>query len=88
LFFRFFVSSTRVEPRNDGGISSAAGVVQTSTIFRYAMIEAACFLNGLVFFLESGVVNLVVAGLGILLMVLAFPTRKKIVNAVGGLITK
>ncbi len=54
----------------------------TETLIRFALIEAAIFLNSMVFMIESHRVSLVVVGIGILVMLFCFPRRSNMIAVI------
>ncbi len=56
--------------------------LQTSHVIRCAMIEAGIYLNLVVLLLDHGWVNLYIAGFGMVLLTLLFPTKGRTVRGI------
>lgn len=74
--------SSNVENRDDAVIDSIMQMIFTESITRGAIIEGAILLNMMVFMLEPHLIPLVVAGIGILLMLLLIPWPSRAVSKV------
>ena len=82
-----FASGTPAANDNDGSgneaaIKTAANAIFVETLIRFFLIEAAIFLNLMVFFIEPHYASLVVSGIGVLLMLVFFPRQSKMAAAV------
>jgi MFS family permease len=76
-FIAFKVISAQTHSRKDE-LKSHFGVLQSAWIVRFALVEGACFLNLIVTLLENSLITLFVAVLGILILLLAFPSTMKV----------
>jgi hypothetical protein len=82
-----FASGTPASVENDesdrqAAIKTAANAIFVETLIRFFLIEAAIFLNLMVFFIEPHYASLVVVGIGVLLMLIFFPRQSKMAAAV------
>ena len=69
---------------NSSLVDKLFGVFQTNLVIRFALIEAVLLLNLLVFMLEKNPLNLVVVGLGLLMMLGFFPFSSRVTSWIGG----
>lgn len=70
------------DPPDEADVRKIMAGLQTSHIIKSAMIEGGVYLNLIVLLLDHGLFNLWVAGLGIVLLVLQFPTLGRFVGRV------
>ncbi len=70
------------ESDRQAAIKTAANAIFVETLIRFFLIEAAIFLNLMVFFIEPHYASLVVVGIGVLLMLIFFPRQSKMAAAV------
>lgn len=74
---------TDAEPiENDKVVDSAFQLYLTSQVAAWAMVEAAIFLNLMVFMIESGYVSVSVAGLGLVVLLASFPFGFRVLKKV------
>jgi hypothetical protein len=66
----------------DRDIDAAVATLTTESLIRYAMLEGAVFLNLMVLIIEPHLASLVVAGIGLLLMIVLFPRQSRLVAAI------
>ena len=65
---------------DDGLIHKLLATFQTSMIIRFAMIEGAVFLNLMLFMVERNPINLIVGGVGLLIMLAMLPLPGRVWN--------
>ncbi|MFN0019507.1 MAG: hypothetical protein ACKVP0_14705 [Pirellulaceae bacterium] len=70
--------ATKNEPEEAAAIQAAFVPIQTATIVGCALFEGACFANLLAYFQDAELVHLVVAGIGLLFILLHFPLGRRI----------
>lgn len=56
--------------------------LMTENLIRFVLIEAAIFLNLMVFFIEPHRATLIVVAIGILLMLVCFPRQSKLISKI------
>jgi len=61
---------------SETGLKSIFGLLQTTSIIRYALLEGAMFFNLIAFLLEGSVVSLIIVGLGLAIMAAHFPRQE------------
>jgi hypothetical protein len=61
-------------PRSEDDVKAAVGRFAVGRIIRFAILEGGCFLNLVVYLLDHSLLSLVVAGIGLFLLMLSFPT--------------
>ena len=66
-------------PIEDKDIDAALPMMMTETLIRYALIEGGIFLNAMVMIIEPHLASLIVAGTGLLLMLVLFPLQSKMI---------
>jgi len=76
------VSNASSSPVEEPGIAAAIPMLMTETLIRYALIEGGVFLNLMVLIIEPHLASLVVAGIGLLLMLVLFPRRSKMMSTI------
>ena len=83
---KIFASGRDAAPPADSDQSNAIKPILESlmaeNLIRFALIEAAIFLNLMVFMIESHRAALVVVGIGILLMLICFPRQSKMITTI------
>ena len=62
------------------GIKQFAGQFQVANIIRIAMLEGAAFLNLIFYFVDKSLIELVVAGICLLLLGIGFPTSNRVIG--------
>ena len=70
------------EPVEYTDIKTLLSGLQTSHVIRCVMIEAGIYLNLVVLLLDHGWFNLYIAGLGMVLLMLLFPTKGRTVRGI------
>jgi hypothetical protein len=61
-------------------VMAIANMILTENLIRFTLLEAAIFLNLMVFIIEPHIALLVVAGIGLLLMLVFFPRQSKMIS--------
>ena len=72
------LSNESREIDDDKAIDSIVGSLSISQIIFLAIIEGAIFLNLLTFMLEHSKPSLIIIGLGLLILVMSFPTKSRL----------
>jgi len=70
------------EPVEYSDVKTLLVGLQTSHVIQCAMIEAGIYLNLMVLLLDHGWVNLYVAGFGMVVLMLLFPTKGRTVRKI------
>ena len=70
------------EPVEYSDVRTLLSGLQTSHIIQCAMIEGGIYLNLVVLLLDHGLFNLYIAGLGMVLLMLLFPTEGRTVRRI------
>jgi hypothetical protein len=83
---KVFASGNDVAPPADSdqsdAIKSILDSLMAENVIRFALIEAAIFLNLMVFMIEPHRAALVVVGIGILLMLICFPRQSRMITTI------
>jgi MFS family permease len=72
------LSNERREIDDNQAIDSIISSLSISQIIFFAIVEGAVFLNLLTFMLEHSKPSLIIVGLGLLIMLIAFPTKSRL----------
>lgn len=80
--FQILAQHTTEGTKKDSGAENHLRLLQTAWIIRFGLIAGACFLNLIITMLESSLITLFVALLGVLVMLISFPRRNRLLDLI------